>query len=111
MRLTLLILTQTLYCVLLFAQHKCYPIYAESKLLHPNENNIYFDASNKHDIRSHFYAPKKYFAGHYYDTYFINLFVILGMTIICLIALYYNLLKKLINGIQDLAFKLKLSKG
>jgi ABC-type multidrug transport system ATPase subunit len=86
-------------------------IYVESKLLHPNENNIYFDASNKHQIRSHFYAPKKYFAGQYYDTYFVNLLVILGMTIICLIALYYNLLKKLINGIQDLAFKLKLSKG
>ena len=34
MRLTLLILTQTLYCFLLFAQHKCYPIYAESKFLY-----------------------------------------------------------------------------
>ncbi len=86
-------------------------IYAESNHLHPNENNIYFEASDKHQIRSHFYAPKKYFAGHYYDTYFVNLLVIIGMTIICLIALYYNLLKKLINGIQDIAFKIQLKKG
>lgn len=86
-------------------------IYIESNRLHPNENNIYFNASDKHQVRSHFYAPKKYFAGKYYDTYFVNLLVILGMTIICLIALYYNLLKKLINGIQDLAFKIKLSRS
>jgi hypothetical protein len=86
-------------------------IYIESNHLHPNENNIYFNASNKHQIRSHFYAPKKYLAGNYYDTYFVNLLVIIGMTIICLIALYYNLLKKLINGIQDIAFKIQLKKG
>lgn len=85
-------------------------IYAEAGYLHPNENNIYFDSSNKLQIRSHFYAPKKFFAGKYCDTYVVNLLVILAMTIICLIALYYNVLKKLINGIQDLAFKLKLSK-
>jgi hypothetical protein len=55
-------------------------------------------------------APKKYFAGNYYNTYFVNLLVILGMTIICLIALYYNLLSKLINGIQHIAFKIQLKK-
>jgi ABC-type multidrug transport system ATPase subunit len=86
-------------------------IYAEAGYLHPNENNVYFDASSKHQIRSHFYTPKKFFAGKYYSTYLVNLFVILAMTIICFVALYYNLLKKLINGIQDLAFKLKLTKG
>jgi hypothetical protein len=68
-------------------------IYAEAGFLHPNENNIYFDASNKHQIRSHFYAPRKHFMGHYYDTFMVNLLVIIGMTIGCLIALYYNLLK------------------
>ena len=86
-------------------------IYAESNSLHPNENNIFYDASKNHQVRSHFYAPKKYFAGNYYNTYFVNLLVILGMTIICLIALYYNLLSKLINGIQDITFKIQLKKG
>jgi ABC-type multidrug transport system ATPase subunit len=86
-------------------------IYAEAGFLHPNENNIYFDASNKHQIRSHFYAPRKHFMGHYYDTFMVNLLVIIGMTIGCLIALYYNLLKKLINGIQDLAYKLRIIKS
>lgn len=86
-------------------------IYAEAGWLHPNENNIYFNASDTHQLRTHFYAPKKYFAGQYYDTFTINLLVIIGMTILCLIALYYNLLKKLIDGIQDLAFKFKLSRA
>jgi len=86
-------------------------IYAESNSLHPNENNIFYDASNNHQVRSHFYAPKKYFAGNCYNTYLVNLLVILGMTIICLIALYYNLLSKLINGIQDITFKIQLKKG
>jgi hypothetical protein len=85
-------------------------IYAEGGYLHPNENNIYFDASNKNQIRSHFYAPRKYIAGRYFDTYTMNLFVIIAMTIFCLIALYYNLLKKLLDGIQNLAYKLKLIK-
>jgi ABC-type multidrug transport system ATPase subunit len=85
-------------------------IYAESGRLFPNENNIYFDGSNRYQIRSHFYAPKKYFAGKYFDTYWINLMVIFSMTIFCLIALYFNLLKKLINKIQDIDFKLKPNK-
>lgn len=86
-------------------------IYDEAGWLYPNENNIYFDASTKHQVRTHFYAPKKYFAGNLYDTYIVNLLVILGMTMLCLIALYFNLLKKLINGIQTIAFKIKLSKA
>lgn len=86
-------------------------IYAEAGYLHPNENNIYFNASNKHQIRAHFYAPKKYVAGNFYNTYWVNLFVILLMTVCCLIALYYNLLKKLINSIQDFSFKFKINKS
>jgi ABC-type multidrug transport system ATPase subunit len=85
-------------------------IYAEAGYLHPNENNIYFDAAKKHQIRAHFYAPKKHVAGNYYNTYFINLMVIVCMTIFCLVALYFDWLKKLIDGIQQIAVKLKLVK-
>jgi hypothetical protein len=85
-------------------------IFMEDGYLHPNENNIYFDASDKHQIRAHFYAPQKYFAGKHRDTYWVNFFVIVGMTIFCLIALYFNWLKKLMNFFQDLSFKMKLSK-
>jgi hypothetical protein len=85
-------------------------IFMEDGYLHPNENNVYFDASDKHQIRAHFYAPQKYFAGKHRDTYWVNFFVIVGMTIFCLIALYFNWLKKLMNFFQDLSFKMKLSK-
>ena len=86
-------------------------IYAEAGWLHPNENNVYFNASSKHQIRAHFYAPQKFIAGKYYNTYFVNLLVILTMTIGCLIALYFDLLKILIDSFQNIAFKIKLRRG
>ena len=86
-------------------------IFMEDGYLHPNENNIYFNASDKHQIRAHFYAPQKLFAGSYRDTYWVNFFVICGMTVFCLIALYFNWLKKLMNFFQDLSFKMKLNRN
>lgn len=86
-------------------------IYSEAGYLHPNENNIYFNSASARQLRSHFYAPEKYFAGSYYDTYWVNLCVILLMTILCLVALYYNVLKKFINAIQDISYRLKISKS
>lgn len=46
-------------------------------------------------IRSHFFAPRKYFLGHYYDTYGFNIAFIWFMTLLFYIALYYDLPGKL----------------
>jgi hypothetical protein len=56
-------------------------------------------------------AYQKFIAGKYYNTYFVNLLVILTMTIGCLIALYFDLLKILIDSFQNIAFKIKLRRG
>ncbi|MCB2194307.1 MAG: ATP-binding cassette domain-containing protein [Bacteroidetes bacterium] len=58
------------------------------------------------NFRSHFYAPRKYFAGKYHDTYWFNLIFIWAMTIFLYITLYYELLKKLL----DLPEKIKIKK-
>lgn len=58
------------------------------------------------NFRSHFYAPRKYFAGSYHDTYWFNLIFIWAMTMFFYIALYYEWLKKLL----ELPEKIKLKK-
>ncbi len=58
------------------------------------------------NFRSHFYAPRKYFAGKYYNTFWFNLTFIWAMTLFLYITLYYELLKKLL----DLPEKIKIKK-
>lgn len=52
------------------------------------------------DFRSHFLAPRKYFAGHFFDTYYFNLAVIWSMSVVFYIMLYYEALRKLGTGVQ-----------
>lgn len=80
-------------------------IYEEFGELHPGQNSIFFDGSNTRQIRSHFYAPKKHFFGKYYDTFYVNLLVILGMTIILYIALYLELLERAVKYLERLKMK------
>ena len=49
------------------------------------------------DFRSHFYAPRKHFAGKFYDTFYFNITVIWILTIIFYITLYFDVFKKLIG--------------
>jgi ABC-type multidrug transport system ATPase subunit/uncharacterized tellurite resistance protein B-like protein len=60
---------------------------------------IYQDpvVKGKLDFRSHFFSPKKYIMGKYYDTYWFNICVVWILTIIFYITLYFDLLKKLIS--------------
>ncbi len=60
------------------------------------------DNSNFIGFRSHFYAPEKYFLGHYFDTFWFNMAVIWFMTIMLYPPLYYEHLKKGINGLSAL---------
>jgi len=49
------------------------------------------------DFRTHFYAPRKYFMGTFFSTYWFNLSAIIVMTLILYITLYYGALYKLLN--------------
>lgn len=83
------------------------PIFIENNELHPTENNIYFDANSNTNIRAHFYAPTKYFLNKNYSTYWVNIFVILGMTVVCWIILYFELLQKVMNGFENISKSFK----
>jgi ABC-type multidrug transport system ATPase subunit len=56
-------------------------------------------------FRSHFYAPRKYFAGRYIDTYWFNIGFIWFLAVIFYIILYYNLLYKLVHLPEKLKIK------
>ena len=71
---------------------------------------IYLDPTprNYFDFRSHFYAPKKYFAGKFYDTFWFNLFVVWFLTLVLYITLYFNIFKKIVGFDYKFYKKLKL---
>ncbi|MEZ4937381.1 MAG: ATP-binding cassette domain-containing protein [Crocinitomicaceae bacterium] len=55
---------------------------------------------NKGFFGAHFYAPKKFLFGKEIDTFWANLIVIWGMSFLLIITLYFDVFKKLIDGIE-----------
>ncbi len=68
---------------------------------------------NPLNFRTYLYAPEKYFAGMYHDTFWFNIAVMWVMSLIALVILYADLLKKLLvllAKIGDYKFRQKLKK-
>lgn len=64
---------------------------------------IYFNdhrPAHAFDFRDNFYIPLKYFAGQKFDTLYFNLTVIWLMTIFLYASLYFELLKKAVQGFE-----------
>lgn len=61
---------------------------------------IYLDPIPSHalDFRTQFYSPTKHFAGSNIDTLTFNLIIIWAMTIILVFTLYFDVLRKIVNG-------------
>jgi ABC transport system ATP-binding/permease protein len=68
---------------------KIYPIYFED---HRPANYL--------DFTSNFYVPTKPFAGRTFDTYYFNIAVIWFLCIVLYVSLYYQWLRKLVNGFE-----------
>lgn len=60
---------------------------------------IFMDAKNSF-IRAHFYAPEKQIFGMRVDTYIVNVIVLWVMTFFLYLALYFRLLKKLLDAVE-----------
>ncbi|MFH0757916.1 MAG: ATP-binding cassette domain-containing protein [Bacteroidota bacterium] len=48
-------------------------------------------------IRSHFFAPRKYFLGRYYDTFSFNLAFIWNLIIVLYLILYFDVIGRIVN--------------
>jgi len=57
------------------------------------------------NFRSHFFAPRKYFAGKYHETFWFNLIFVWIMTVFLYITLYFELLKKLLELPERVKFR------
>jgi len=79
-----------------FEQHK---IIQDGEKLIQQVDLIYLDPTPSYylDFRSHFYAPRKYFAGTFFDTYYFNMVVVWILTLILYISLYFNLFKRILE--------------
>ena len=69
--------------------------------------NVPEKPGNMFNYRTHFFAPQKYFAGSYVDTYWFNILVIWLMSVILYVTLYTELLRKGINKLGNLSFSRK----
>jgi ABC transport system ATP-binding/permease protein len=61
---------------------------------------IFMDSKYKL-IRAHFYAPEKQIFGMKVDTYIVNIIVLWIMTFFIYLILYFRLLKKLLDSVED----------
>ena len=90
-------------------------IYEKDKILRFNEKlvrqeePVYLepDDSNFIGFRSHFYAPHKYFLGHYFKTFWFNIMVIWAMSLLLYVPLYYDHLRKVVEFFGNIKFNKK----
>ena len=76
---------------------KATPIYATPEI-----------PDNPLNFRTFYYAPQKYFAGYFFDTYWFNVIIIWMMSFVALFALYLDLLKRLIRLFEKIGdYKLR----
>ena len=111
------------------AYDKFYTEYTNESLENFVTNKMEFDATVEEDGRlvqkkdlvyrlpydqgffsAHFYAPKKKLFGKYIDTFWANAIVIWFMTLILSITLYFDALKKLLDGFGKLGSLMKRKK-
>lgn len=92
----------------------------ELKYIVERKNNLYRktgyvymdpdDPANALDYRTHFYAPRKHIFGRYYDTFWFNNGAIWLESLILFVTLYFESIKKLLDGMSNMAMIFKKKK-
>lgn len=72
--------------------------------LFQKENPVYLDPESRF-VKAHFYAPRKMLFGCYISTLWMNIIIIWIGTLFLYTLLYFRLLKRLFDGIEQLADK------
>ena len=71
---------------------------------------VYLDPYDKGFFEAHFYAPRKKLFGMYIGTFTANILVIWGMSLMLMITLYFDALKKALDGMEKLFGRIKFRK-
>jgi ABC-type multidrug transport system ATPase subunit len=64
---------------------------------------VFLDPYKSNMGNSHFFAARKKVFGHYFPTFWFNICVLWGMSLIMMITLYFDVLRKIIDGLGNLA--------
>ncbi len=62
------------------------------------------EPANYLDFRTHFFAPKKYFAGHFFETIWFNIVMVWIFTVFLYLVLYFDLLRKSFKFFGELKY-------
>jgi ABC-type multidrug transport system ATPase subunit len=65
---------------------------------------IYLDPEHSF-VKAHFYAPRKVAFGNYYSTFWINTIVIWCFSIALYLMLYFRILKRLLDFLEEMSFR------
>lgn len=65
---------------------------------------VYQDPKGSKIGRAHFFAPRKNFFGTYFSTYWFNICVIWMMSVSLIITLYFEIFKKVLDGLGKIKF-------
>ena len=76
-----------------------------------NDNPVYNDPRGVSFFDTHYYAPYKYIFGYKFKTFHANLIVLWVISILTYVALYFDLLKKIIRVLQRVWEKLDRKKA
>ncbi len=71
---------------------------------------VFLEPYNSDFGNAHFFAPRKKFFGRYYGTFWVNMCVLWAMSLVMAITLYFDLLRKLIDGLGNLTDMFKKDK-
>jgi ABC transport system ATP-binding/permease protein len=77
-------------------------ILEKNQALIQRSDPVYLDPVKSADFRAHFFAPQKRVFGKYYDTFWVNIFVIWAMSLSLVLTLYFNVFKVIIDGLSKL---------
>jgi ABC-type multidrug transport system ATPase subunit len=79
------------------------PIIEDKGRLYQQIDPVYLDPDPDgfKGIRSHFFAPRKYFLGRYFDTFRFNMGFIWFLSAILYLLLYFDVLGKLVNNFRE----------
>lgn len=86
-----------------------YIVEAEGQLIQKSDP-IYLDPYDTYFLRAHFYAPTKRFFGQEWSTFSFNTMIIWAMSLLLIIMLYFDLLRKIIEGFGKLFSRIVPSK-
>jgi ABC-type multidrug transport system ATPase subunit len=86
-------------------------IVEDGNMLIQKSDPIYLDPYDTYFMRSHFYAPNKKFFGTFWSTFAFNTMMIWAMSLLLIIMLYFDVMRRVIEGFGKVLSKVIPSKA